>query len=504
MATAQPAPEPGLYFNLRVTPDAVVIRAAAPIPRTPRGVLRRPMLVPEAAPGFKRSTSELVLVVLESDGRIVESFGWPAAAEIFHDPIDLSTGEVRGTPLRTAEWDGRLRVPVPDAARYLEFYRTDLVVDDQGGRRFSQTALALYDLRPGPPGPVPPLPVPWPWPPLPCPPFPPPRSWIPQLGYWRTRFDRPVPFSSTGYIDSVRTIISGGDPADKFDIVILGDGFQSGELGVFDARSDLLAYGLTSTAPFSNFVGRINVHAVRAVSVDSGITNVPTLGITRNTFFRTEGFWLGKPSPTFIGTSATDRVAEGINAIIPEAHADLIIFIINTLIEGGSAPLGLGLAFVTLYADPAKFISAAAHESAHVIGGLCEEYVSCTAFDPLRAYPNEVTQAEVDADVVDWKALATAGELDMANRFVAVHRLGDALDGQCQPVMAAGFEGMLGLYWGAQNSEPPSPGTCVNYCDTRAGTFYRPMAECKMRRFKYEFCRVCSTKISDAIRAVAP
>ena len=97
-----------------------------------------------------------------------------------------------------------------------------------------------------------------------------------------------------------------------------------------------------------------------------------------------------------------------------------------------------------------------------------------------------------------------SGELDASNAFKAVHVLGDPADADCQPTMPPANLGMLGLYWGCQDSDPPDPEGCVNYCDNRAGTFYRPMAECKMRRLKYEFCRVCSGKISAAILAAAP
>jgi hypothetical protein len=64
--------------------------------------------------------------------------------------------------------------------------------------------------------------------------------------------------------------------------------------------------------------------------------------------------------------------------------------------------------------------------------------------------------------------------------------------------------GMLGAYWGCQSSEPPDPPGCANYHDDRASSFYRPMAECKMRRLRYEFCRVCASRIAEAILAVAP
>jgi len=507
--------ENGVYLFVKVARHAVTVRQITPIERAPRTRLREPLLTRERAGALPRSASELVLIVIERDGTIVESFGWPAEAEVFVDRVDPKTGDFIGGPIRTSEWDARLRIPVRESARYLFFYRTDLVVDRERRRAISYVGLGLIDLMPSLGGDLPPLPVPWPYPPLPAPlppwHFPRPFRW--ELK-WLDRF-RPV-LAPSGYVKDARTIIDTGDPADRFDIVILGDGFTEAELGTFDYYADLLAEGLTSTAPFSAFSNRISVHAVRVVSTDSGISSCPAAdeGTIRRTYFKTTGFWNGEPSPSFIGTSWTTRIFDAVDTIIPQVYADLVITIVNCRVHGGgSAPPELGLVFLTLSNDDETFVNVAAHEAAHVVAGVCEEYNSCTAKDPLRSYPNEATKSEVDADAVWWKTLADPTELDGAGAFKVVHDYGDG-DApheylgrmyECQPDLPPDEYEMLGAFWGGQNGDGPNTAAgTARYCHNCGTNFYRPMAECKMRRLRYEFCRVCSTLISAAIRAIAP
>jgi hypothetical protein len=172
---------PGVSLEVRVTRDAVDMRAAAEIPRVDPGRLRAPVLVEGALKTFDRPTSELVLDLRAGDGRRLAAFGWPGAAETFHTEISLRTGELAGSPLRTVDWDGRLRVPVDERVAFLVFSRTDLDLDD-GSPRLTHAPLAVFALRPGPePGPLPPLPLPPEPLPLPWPlPRPTPRPRLPK------------------------------------------------------------------------------------------------------------------------------------------------------------------------------------------------------------------------------------------------------------------------------------------------------------------------------------
>ena len=126
-------------------------------------------------------------------------------------------------------------------------------------------------------------------------------------------------------------------------------------------------------------------------------------------------------------------------------------------------------------------------------------------WDPLNVYPNQGTEAQRAADTLPWKTFALPNELDSQGHFRAQHQLGNPFDANNQPVVAPGLTGMLGASWGCQDIEiGTSSSACDPYQDARGKEFFRPMAECRMRKSFFDFCRVCAAQISDAIVAIAP
>jgi hypothetical protein len=121
-------------------------------------------------------------------------------------------------------------------------------------------------------------------------------------------------------------------------------------------------------------------------------------------------------------------------------------------------------------------------------------------------YPNQATEGDRAADTISWKPFALPNELDSLGHFRAQHVVGDPFDANNQPVVAPELTGMLGAYWGCQDIEPGtgSSAVCDPYQDARGKGFYRPMAECRMRKSFFNFCRVCAARITDAVIAAAP
>jgi hypothetical protein len=498
--------EPGYDLSVRVTHDAVAVRRATVLERVSRFGLRGPVLTEDKARRLKTSASELVLETLDPDGGVLDTFAWPATAIVYDDRINPANGDFTGSPMELDEWNGRLRIPVPAAARYLFFSRTHVAAGPDRASERTRRALGAYDLKPDGGAPSWPWPLPWPFPPQPIPgPASPHRD---ELRNLRAKASLPPKISVAGRTTIIRdhaTLIDSGRPSSNaFDIVILSEGFQEAELDDFWYRANLLAYGLVLTPPYVDFLDRINVHVVLTASAESGLTLRPE-SIVKDTYFHCEGYWRGKPSRTFIGTDALDLVHEAVERVIPMADADLIAVVVNfAAAAGGSADPQNRQFFIPFIGDADKFINTAAHESCHVVAQACEEYIGCSQYDSARISPNQVTQDDVDANAVWWKSLAAANELTSDGRFAAMHVYGDPLNADCQPVMSGGLAGALGVFWGCQDTDPADPAVCDPYCDQRSARFYRPMAECKMRRLRYRFCRVCAQTIGDAIRAIAP
>jgi IgA peptidase M64 len=491
--------QPGLFLQVEIEPETVRVSHAERVPRTSRTELRAPLLTDKAGRELAGS-SELVLATLDKRG-VREQFAWSTRSIAFMDREDDSeAGALRGTP-RDSKINTRvLRIPVPDDVEFLLFYESALVPYGEPGAAgpIARRPLALYFTGlPGVPiPPIPPLPFPDLRPPVPLRlPFRPPRLLM--------RPHRPV--RVTSHLAGSNTLVYSGPPAQCFDIVILGDGFASSELAVFDARADAIANGLIVMPPFDALAGKINIHTVRAVSLDSGITDCPVPAVSKSTYFDVRGNFNGL-YPGFVGTAMPERVYQAAEVIAPREQLEVFLVIANCAIEGGSAFPPQRLAFVTMYADMTKFVNIAAHELGHVIGGACEEYIGCAENDPMHPYPNQATDAERTANTIAWKPLALAAELDGTGNFRAQHVLGDPFDSNNQPIVAPELKGMLGAYWGAQDiaiGTGSQPG-CDPYQDARGAGFFRPMAECRMRKSFFKFCRVCSERMTEVITAYGP
>jgi hypothetical protein len=494
-----------LDLEVRIEGDELWIDRATWTSRAPRAILRPPLLGPETWRRYTPPAGEIAIATLTLEGRPLETFGWPAAPMAFFDRhANGDYGEIEGRPQPSGIPMRLLRIPAPADTAFLYLYRSDL--DGSAVAPVGQRALYYIPA----PGRRPPR-----IPDLPGPPLSRPVRLRPldiRFPRRRRRLLAPLrprrpPRRPRNRLDGVVSLVTTGPPADRFDIVILGDGFAEHELGIFDHRAVTIAAALLQMPPFAALRHLINIHTVRAISAESGITDCPAASATRRTYFGARGNFNGS-FPGFIGVANPQRVYAAAELIAPRSELDLFLIIANCAIEGGSAFPDLRLAFVTMYTDLVKFANIAAHEMAHVMARNAEEYIGCAPADPMNRYPNQATEADRVAGTVPWTSLALPAELDASGGFRAVHVQGDPFDASNEPVLPPSLTGMLGLYWGCQDIDvPPGGGTvasCDPYQDPRGARFFRPMARCKMRKSFFDFCRVCSDRIAQVIQAAAP
>jgi hypothetical protein len=314
----------------------------------------------------------------------------------------------------------------------------------------------------------------------------------------------------------VRTLRHRGEPLDKFNIVILGDGFQQRELPVFLTHARLLARRLLKMRPFSSVARRINVYAVSTASVDSGVS-MP--GAPKDTFYGVQGSWLGPGDfPGHFGTPFQDRIVTTAGLAAPEEAPGVRIVIVNYLADGGRGSHADRTVFVPLFKvddtgapvssvqQKKDFVEFSAHECGHAIADLAEEYISCNVHTVGEQHRNQQTPEETAiAPVVKWLPLARPKELDSKGAFKVVHTVRDKMRNSVPPVpfVGRGLTGMLGLYWGCMDIDPAlsayGSAACDNWEDPRGAPFYRPMARCRMRYQRQPFCRVCADGIQTII-----
>jgi len=288
-----------------------------------------------------------------------------------------------------------------------------------------------------------------------------------------------------------------GAPADKLDLLVLGDGYTAAERGKFERDARRLLKVFFATSPFKEREQDINVWGLAPASTDSGISRPSdhiykrtALGTTYDTF----------DSERYVLTEENRRFRD----LAANAPYEVVEILVNSEKYGGGGIYNL---YSTVAADnlwaPYIFI----HEFGHHLAGLADEYyTSDVAYLP----PAEKTEpwepnvtAFLDPLKLKWKDLVAPGtslptpwpkeqyeensrEAQQRRREIrAQHRPESEMDALFKEQLARdtallnspALAGKVGAYEGA------------NY---EAKGYYRPQSDCIMfTRDTVGFCAVC-------------
>ncbi|HVK26266.1 MAG TPA: M64 family metallopeptidase [Actinokineospora sp.] len=157
-----------------------------------------------------------------------------------------------------------------------------------------------------------------------------------------------------------------GPTAERFDVVIVGDGYTAAEADLQRAHAEARWSEIAATAPWSDHTASVNVWLVSVVSAESGVDNDPVEGVSRATALDM-GFWCEDIERLLC---LNEKKAQAYAAQAPAA--DAILAIGNTTKYGGAGYPSL--ATVAGGNDRAGRI--AIHELGHSVGGLADEYWS--------------------------------------------------------------------------------------------------------------------------------
>jgi hypothetical protein len=259
-------------------------------------------------------------------------------------------------------------------------------------------------------------------------------------------------------------ILHKGDPHDKVDIVILGDGYGASEMKKFirDARS--AADELLEESPFTENRGKINFWAVQSPSLESGVDE-PRKGSYKSTVFETS-----------FNTFDLERYSMSMNIEdIHDAAAcvpyDFILILFNAPRYGGGGIYNL-YAMVTGSSKRAGGIIA--HEMGHCLGGLADEYFQ-SAVTYVDFYPK---------DQEPWEPNITALLDPSRPKWAKWIQAGTPI-----PTPDQGrFDQVVGCFEGA---------------GYQSQGLYRPCRNCIMRTCGGGFCPVCKAALEETIRFYA-
>jgi hypothetical protein len=213
---------------------------------------------------------------------------------------------------------------------------------------------------------------------------------------------------------------SNGSPAQRVDLLVLGDGFTASQEAEFTSAALSVVDGMFSISPYSDYRNYVNATALFTPSLEAGADQPPYLaGCTEYSF---EQSCCGDASassltPRFVSTAfdATfctlniQRLLTVDGAKIFTAAAtvpdwDQIIVIVNSPVYGGS---GGGLSVISMHGSA---VEVAQHEYGHTFAALADEYTTpypgypaCSdAGDQLPSCERNVTD-ETDRDFIKWE-----------------------------------------------------------------------------------------------------
>lgn len=187
------------------------------------------------------------------------------------------------------------------------------------------------------------------------------------------------------------TIQNNGPASDRVDVVVVGDGFTSAQLGTYQSKvTEAMSY-MFSQAPFSEYKSFFNVHRVDLASNQSGVDDT-CQGTYVDTALDT-GFMTTGEDCRLLWTYSADKVAA---AVAGAPQADMVVILANSTVYGGAGGYDQYGVF-SINSDMGELLL---HEVGHSFGRLADEYVSYSGAYPYgEPWQLNVTKATTRTNI---------------------------------------------------------------------------------------------------------
>jgi hypothetical protein len=287
--------------------------------------------------------------------------------------------------------------------------------------------------------------------------------------------------TSDGAVLGTTKIVDAGPAAQRWNIVIVSEGYRSSEMPQFATDARQFADTLLATAPFDRLRAGINIYRVDVTSTESGARDSKSCkggtGAKPKTYFDAS-FCTGGIRRLLVANNG--RVVKVVSKQVPEWHMALLS--VNSPIHGGS-----GGPVATFSRAPGAS-DIAIHEMGHTAFGLADEYEyfsGCSESGHKNHSGSEPSQPNITTNknraTTKWRSLIQAS----TPVPTTVNGNCDGCDPQPTPVPA----GTIGLFEGA------------DYYHCRV---YRPEFNCRMRNLNQPFCGVCQQVIVKKLTPFLP
>jgi hypothetical protein len=296
-----------------------------------------------------------------------------------------------------------------------------------------------------------------------------------------------------------------GDPSEKLDLLILGDGYTAAERAKFERDARRLMVALFQVSPFKERQKDINIWGLVPPAVESGVSR-PSQGIYRRSpvgatydAFGSERYVL-----TFENKAFRD--------IASNAPYDVVEILTNSSTYGGGGIFGL---YSTVAADSAWAPYVFVHEFGHHLAGLADEYYTSDvaylpATDRIEPWEPNVT-ALVDPSTLKWRDLVAPGtplptpwpkeEFENHSKDIQEKRRQIRASNRPEAEMDQLFRDQMArdtaLLARGEHAGKVGAFEGANY---EARGYYRPQTDCIMfTRDSVPFCRVCQRALAQIL-----
>jgi hypothetical protein len=297
-------------------------------------------------------------------------------------------------------------------------------------------------------------------------------------------------------------VMKNGEPRDKVDLLLLGDGYTAAEMEKWHRDARRVADTLFSVSPFKERRADFNVWAIDIPADQSGVTQ-PQDGIYRRSPLGAAYGAFG--AERYILTFENRRMREAAMA----ARYDAVEIVTNSRKFGGGGIFNL---YATVAADNAWTPYVLVHEFGHHFAGLADEYYTSDVAYESSALRPEPWEPNVTADPLGakWKALIPPGtplptpwpkeQFEALEKPIQARRR--ELRAQKRPE-----EEMEALFKKEQEeidkllTSGPHYGRVGSFEGAmyEARGYYRPQEDCIMFTRSMRFCAVCRRAIERVI-----
>ena len=131
---------------------------------------------------------------------------------------------------------------------------------------------------------------------------------------------------------TVTTVLNNGSTQSRYDMVILGDGYQAFEQNKFDTDVQTFLTALFQRQPYQTFASYYNVHTVFRASVDSGADRPDeTPPVYKNTVYNSTYHYGGVDRCLYV-QNTTQALADA--ALAPASEGRVLVMVNDTRYGG--------------------------------------------------------------------------------------------------------------------------------------------------------------------------